>query len=110
MDIKTFEKLFKLKNELDLHKSTIEKLKALQEQASLLRRRLAADEEEIYCMDDCPWRPRRVTPLQYIQLVADSDNHAEFKLNEDEWNAIVCTAIKLKEDRVNEIMKEVEAI
>ena len=51
MDIKTFEKLFKLKDELDLHKSTIEKLKALQEQASLLRRRLAADEEKIYCMD-----------------------------------------------------------
>lgn len=110
MDIKTFEKLFKLKNELDLHKSTIEKLKALQEQASLLRRRLASDEEKIYCMDDCPWRPRRVTSLQYIQLVANSDNNAEFKLNEDEWNAIVKTAIKLKEDRVNEIIKEVEAI
>ena len=110
MDIKTFEKLFKLKNELDLHKSTIEKLKALQKQASLLRRRLAADEEKIYCMDDCPWRLRRVTPLQYIQLVASSENNAEFELNEDEWNAIVNTAIKLKEDRVNEIIKEVEAI
>ena len=110
MDIKTFEKLFKLKNELDLHKSTIEKLKALQEQASLLRRRLAFYEDKIYCMDDCPWRPRRVTPLQYIKLVANSDNNAEFKLNEDEWNAIVNTAIKLKEDRVNEIIKEVEAI
>ena len=110
MDTKTFEKLFKLKNELDLHKSTIKKLKALQEQASLLRRRLASDEKKIYCMDDCPWQPRRVTPLQYIQLVANSENHAEFKLNEDEWNAIVDTAIKLKEDRVNEIIKEVEAI
>ena len=110
MDIKTFEKLFKLKNELDLHKSTIEKLKALQEQASLLRRQLAADDENIYCMDDRPWRPRRVTPLQYIQLVANSENKAEFKLNEYEWNAIVYTAIKLEEYRVNEIIKEVEAI
>lgn len=76
----------------------------------MLRRRLASDDEKIYCMDGCPWRPRRVTPLQYIQLVANSDNNAEFKLNEDEWNAIVETAIKLKEDRVNEIIKEVEAI
>ena len=110
MDIKTFEKLFKLKNELDLHKSTIKKLKELQEQASLLRRRLASDDEKIYCMNDFPWRPRRVTPLQYIKLVANSENNAVFKLNEDEWNAIVDTAIKLKEDRVNEIIKEVGAI
>lgn len=110
MEIKTFEKLFELKNELDLHKETIKKLQTLQKEALLLRQRLEVEEEIAYCRDDCPWRPRRVTPLQYIQLVANSDHRAEFKLNEDEWNAIVETAIKMKEDRINEIMKEVEAI
>lgn len=111
MEIKTFEKLFELKNELDLHKSTIEKLNYLQSQAERLRIRQARNNYEVtFGKDDCTWKPYRTNPLQYVSLVADSENHAEFKLNEDEWDAIVATAIKMKEDRINEILKEVEAI